>query len=128
MRVKTRKQARESRVLREMYARHEMQCRRWERQAVAAFRCRYRGYIVLALAAASGQNVRIWPERPAPIGRGRWAFVASGLNGHNIAEWRGVRHWRKAKKLAARIATRPVTWSSEEVRECYAQVLPWRCA
>lgn len=129
MRVKARKQTRAVRITREMYARHESQCRRWERQAIAATKRRYRGYIVLALAKASGQDIHCWPYsmRPAPIGRGRWAFHASGLNGHCIDEWRGVRHWRRAKKLALRIATRPVTWSSTDVRACYAQVLPWRC-
>ena len=128
MRIKNKKVNNATRVLREMYQRHAMECRKWERQSVSATKCRYRGYIVLALAAASGQDIHCWPHRPAPIGRGRWAFSASGLNGHCVDDWRGARHWRQAKKLAKRIATRPVTWPSEEARLRSATVLPWRCA
>ena len=122
MRVKNQKQNRVSRVLREMYARHAMQCRKWERQAVSATKCRYRGYFSLASASVSGHYVadytysrvlRVWaifPQEECP---------ASILD-----DWRGISGWRQAKKLAMRLrechgpAWRPGHW---------LKVMPWRC-
>ena len=122
MRIKDQKQNRESRIIREMYARHESQCRRWERQAVAATKCRYRGYFSLAASVASGQFIGDYAYSRLRV----WAIFPQGACPDDQLEfWRGIRHWRQAKKLAARLrechgpAWRPGHW---------LKVMPWRCA
>ena len=123
MNVKNRKQNRASRTLREMYARHAMQCRKWERQAVAATKCRYYGYFALAAASVSGHYVADYTySRTLRV----WVIFPQGeCQASILDDWRGARHWRAAKKLAARLrpcqgpAWRPGHW---------LQVMPWRCA
>lgn len=122
MRVKSKKVNNASRVLREMNLRHAMECRKWERQAAVATKCRYRGYFSLAAASVAGHYVVDYTySRVLRV----WAIFPQGACASSILdEWRGVRHWRQAKKLAMRMrmchgpAWRPGHWLG---------VMPWRC-
>ena len=113
MRVKDQTQNRVSRVLREMYARHAMQCRKWERQAVSATKCRYRGYFALAVIIAYGHYVDACTYMPH---RRMWRVeLGDECSGHALARAKAD---RRAKKLARRIRG---MWQ-------YVDARPWRCA
>ena len=123
MRVKNRKQVRDARVLREMRQRHAVQCRKWERQEMAAINRSYRGYFALAAASVSGHYVA---DQAYSRMLRAWAIAPQGACPASILDdWRGARHWRRAKKLAMRMrmchgpAWRPGHW---------LKVTPWRCA
>ena len=113
MRIKNRKQTRESRVLREMYARHESQCRKWERQAIAATKCRYHGYFSMAVVITYGHYVDACAYMPH---RRMWRVdLGDACSGHALALAKAD---RRAKKLARRIRG---IWQ-------YVDARPWRCA
>ena len=121
MRIKNKKQNRESRNTREMNLRHAAQCRKWERQSVVATKCRYRGYFSLAAASVSGHYVTDYVY--SRVLRA-WAIFPQGASSSILDEWRGASGWRQAKKLAQRLrechgpAWRPGHW---------LKVMPWRC-
>lgn len=112
MNVKTRKQTRAVRIIREMYARHESQCRRWERQAIAAAKRRYRGYFAMAIIIAYGHYVEECEYMPH---RRMWRVELGALVSERALA--SAKADRRAKKLARRVRG---IWQ-------YVDVRPWRC-
>lgn len=112
MRVKNRKQNRVSRTLREMYQRHAMQCRKWERQAVSATKCRYRGYFAIAIIIAYGHYIAECAYMPH---RRAWRVeLGDACSDRALALAKAD---RRAKKLALRVRG---IWQ-------YVDARPWRC-